>query len=347
MAVSSSAIGLAQPLWLLALLVPALLWWLPQARRSRAERERLARYADPHLLPHLLTEGRAEGRLRRRLLLWTLLWSLGVLAMAGPRWGYREMHLHRPGDNLVILLDLSASMMATDVKPSRLARARQEIEDLLARNPGLRVGLVAFASVSHVVAPVTEDADTIRHLLPSISPELLRWQGSRLSAALEAARRLLSGQPPDGSRALVVVTDGDLTEPGLEQQMRELRDQGVLIHLLGVGTLEGAPVPGPDGATLKAKDDQPVTSRLDEKRLQLLAEAGGGIYQRADYRDADSEALMEAILAHASPEATQERTVRVWNERYDLILAMMMFLFLQWFRSLGPLRPPGRAARGG
>ncbi|MCP4041461.1 MAG: VWA domain-containing protein, partial [Gammaproteobacteria bacterium] len=214
----------SEPLWLLALFAPLLLWWWPQAKKSIADLQRLERYAERHLLPHLLKGTLSLGRSRRRLILWSLLWVLGVVAMAGPRLGFTEVGLYTPGTNLVILLDLSRSMDAADVKPSRLVRARQEVEDLLDRNPGLRIGLIAFASVSHVVAPITEDGDTLRHLLPSISTDLAQWKGSRLSSALERARRLISGQPKDSSHALLLISDGDFSEPGLEKQMRFLRD---------------------------------------------------------------------------------------------------------------------------
>ncbi len=322
----------AQPLWLWALLAPLALWWWPQAKQSLANRQRLERYADRHLLPHVVLGGDNAGKTRRRLLLWTALWGLGVLAMAGPRLGYTDVSVYRPGTNLVILFDLSGSMRTADVKPSRLARARQEVEDMLDRNPGIRIGLIGFASVAHVIAPITEDDETLRNLLPSLSTELVRWQGSRLSGALERARRLLSGQAPDSSNAVLLISDGDFAEPGLEEQVGTMEKAGIHLYVLGVGTPEGGRVPLSDGGWLRDAEGQEVVSHLDERGLSALARAGGGLYVRADYRDDDTRKLLERISAGGRPQALEKGSRRIWNERFYVPVVVMMLLLLGWFR---------------
>ncbi len=328
----------AQPIWLWALLVPLLVWLWPRRNKSFSQQARLQRYADAHLLPHLILAGPSQTRFRRWLSLWSLLWCLGVVAMAGPRLGYSDVDLYRPGTNLVILLDLSRSMQVADVKPTRLARARQEIEDLLDSSRGMRVGLIAFASVAHVVAPITEDSDTLRNLLPSISTELVRWQGSRLSQALEKARRLLGGQPKDSAHAVLLISDGDFPEPGLQRHVALLHSEGIPVHVLGVGTLEGGPVPGEDGGWVRGNNGRPVISRLDEQGLQRLAEAGGGLYRRADFRDQDTRNMLERVMAEGRPTADREGTQRVWNERYHLLVLLMLAGLLWWYRQAGSAR---------
>ena len=328
----------SHPVWLWALLVPFILWFLPRRGQAHAQQARLERYADPHLLPHLLLGGPSQARFRRWLKLWSLLWSLGALAMAGPRLGYTEVDLYRPGTNLLILLDLSRSMQVSDVKPSRLARARQEIEDLLDRSSGMRVGLIAFASVAHLVAPITEDADTLRNLLPSISTDLVRWQGSRLSQALEKARKLLAGQPEDSSYALLLLSDGDFAEPALRRHVALLRSEGIPLHVMGIGTLEGGPVPAEEGGWVRGKSGQPVMSVLDERGLEDLAKAGGGLYRRADFRENDTLAFLERVAEQGRPRAEQEDTQRVWNERYHLLVLAMLILLLWWYRQSGAVR---------
>ena len=145
------------PWWLLALLLilPVGVW----LRRTTAlgKLSRLKLYADPHLLPHLTGSRELQPTERwRRFTLWSVLWAALVIAMAGPRWDFTRVQLFSPGADLIILLDISRSMEVTDVQPSRLTRARQEIEDLVNQNNGkIRLGLIAFASVAHVLAPVT------------------------------------------------------------------------------------------------------------------------------------------------------------------------------------------------
>jgi Ca-activated chloride channel family protein len=331
MSAETAAFEFAQPLWLWALLIPPLLWWWPQSRRTRKHHERLARYADQHLLPHLLLGDIAPGQARRRMMMWSLLWALGVLAMAGPRWDYTTVNLYQPGTNLVILMDLSRSMDVTDVKPSRLARARQEIEDLLRTNKGIRVGLIGFASVAHVVSPITEDAGTLRNLLPSLSTDLVQMHGSRVQIALERARRLLSGQPPNGVYSLLLVTDGDFEAPELEAQARELREQGYRLHVLGVGTPQGGYVPAPGGGWVQERG-QTVISRLNEALLGRIAEAGGGSYHRADFLEDDTRSILDRLESEGRPQALEERAHRIWNERYYLLVAVMMLLMLGWYR---------------
>jgi len=322
----------SEPLWLWALVAPMLLWMIPRMRRSEGDDARVSAYADAHLLPHLLVprQDRRPSQ-RRRFLWWTLLWIPAVLAMSGPRWDFTDIAVRRPGVNVVILLDLSRSMDVVDERPSRLARARQEIEDLLDSNEGVKVGLVAFASIAHVVAPLTEDSENLRHLLQTLSTDMVKFPGSRLSQGFARAQSLLAGQPRDEPGAVLVISDGDFAEEGLDVEAGVLRDAGIRIHVLGIGTPEGGPVPLPP--ELWAGNRGPVVSKLEETRLKALAEAGGGLYVRADYRDADSSALWERILGDADPVVSDtDLAKRVWNERFPLLAALAMVVLLMWFR---------------
>lgn len=341
----SGGFHFSEPLWLWVLLLPLLLWMIPRMRHSESDASRLSAYADVHLLPHLLL-GERERRpsQRRRFLWWALLWVLAVLAMAGPRWDFTDVAVARPGINLVILLDLSRSMDVMDERPSRLARARQEIEDLLDRDTGAKVGLVAFASVAHVVAPITEDTDTLRHLLPSLSTDLVRFPGSRLSQGFARAQRLLEGQPKGEPGAFLVISDGDFPEENLLAQAEALRDLGIRIHVLGIGTEAGGPVPVPAVAGRGFNAPGTVVSKLEEEKLQAIAAAGGGLYRRADFREADTAAIWDRVLADAEPAAAESEIARrVWNERYPWVVALAMIVLLVWFRRGAEVR---RAAHG-
>ena len=186
--------------------------------------------------------------------------------------------------------------------------------------------------MSYVISPVTEDFDTVRHVLPAVSTDLVHWQGSRPSAAFDRARRLLMGQPQENSHALLLISDGDFAEPGLEEYAALLERSGVRLYVLGVGTPAGGKVPALDGGWLHGADGEVVISRLEEARLKALAEAGGGIYWKADYRDTDVLALLRRLADVHQPQ-TGAMTQRIWNERFPLPVGLMLVLLLLRFRS--------------
>ena len=331
-----TAFHFSEPTWLWALLlcIPVA-GWLLLFRHLAGGNDRIQNYADSHLLPHLLGRSTASARTQwKRYARWTGLWTLLVLAMAGPRWGFTDVQLFRTGTNLLILLDISQSMQVTDVRPSRLARGRQEIEDLLNQNRGIRVGLIGFASVAHVVSPVTEDMRGIHRLLSALDTSLVRLQGSRLMFALERAEELLAGQPEESINSLLIITDGDLEEQGLEQRLKDLAGAGIRVHVLGVGTLEGDAVPGPgrDNLWIMNRAGLPVTSVLNEPLLQSLARAGNGLYQRADYRERDTGKILAEVKAQALPGVDRDERTRVWNEHFYWFAGLALVLLIPLFR---------------
>jgi Ca-activated chloride channel homolog len=331
-----TAFHFSEPAWLWALLlcIPVAAWLL-LSRRFAGSNDRIMRYADAHLLPHLLGRSAASSRTQwRRYARWTALWAFLVLAMAGPRWDFTDVQLFRPGTNLLILMDISRSMMVEDVRPTRLARARQEVEDLLNQNRGIRVGLIGFASVAHVVSPVTEDMNGIHRVLSALDTSLVRLQGSRLMFALERAEQLIAGQPAESVNSLLIITDGDFEEPGLEERLQELAAAGIRVHFLGVGTPEGGTVPG-DGrnnAMIMNRTGQPVISALNEALLQSLAKAGNGLYQRADYRERDTEKILAEVKAQALPGEKRNERTRIWNERFYWFVGLALVLLVPLFR---------------
>lgn len=332
------AFHFSEPGWLWAslLCLPVALW-LVWSRHLSRRNERLRNYADSHLLPHLMGRSEVSALTQwRRYLHWVLLWLLLVIAMAGPRWDFTDVQLFRPGTNLVVLFDISRSMNVTDVKPTRLVRAQQELADLLERNRGIRIGVIGFASVAHVVAPVTEDMKSIRRVLPVLDSELVQLQGSRLVHALDRADELLAGQPADSVGSLLVITDGDFDEPDLIRRLQELAAKDVRVHVLGVGTPEGDVVPGMDEPWLKNRPGQTVISALNESLLKSMASAGRGVYQRADYRQDDTDRILEEVKAQALPSDAAEERTRVWNERFYWLAGLALLLLLPLFRRTLP-----------
>lgn len=325
----------SQPLWLLALLViPLVLGWLwlssPIRRRGQEDQ-----YADAHLLPLLIGINQANStRSRRPLSVWALAWTLLVLAMAGPRWDYHQIRAFQPAADMVILLDISASMNIKDVRPSRLIRARQEIQDLVRLNPGIRLGLIAFASIAHVATPITEDGDSLLRQLPGLTTDLVRLQGSNLGNALKLAASLLDAQGKESSHHILLLSDGDFEEPELEQKISKLKEQDIRLHVLALGTDGGGPVP-----YMTAPGGKAIVSRLNEQAMQKLAETGGGVYQLADYRDQDSQQVLDAVMAQAELRQDPGTPAHIWNERFywPLLPAMIILLLLTGRKTGGRL----------
>lgn len=323
----------AEPGWFWGLLaLPPVAWWLWRTA-ARAAKGPVHRYADPHLLPYL-SGSRALKTSERwgRYFAWAGLWLLLLTAMAGPRWNFEDVRLFQPGDNLLILLDISRSMETADVAPSRIGRARQEIQDLIMQNRRLRLGLIAFASVPHVISPVSEDSQAILLALPALSTDLARLQGSRLHAAFDRAEILLDALPEDSARSLLLISDGDFDEPDLTDRARALAERGIRLLVLGIGSPSGGDVPGLPGRPLFDPSGQPVRSILDQDQLRALAEAGGGLYQLADYRDDDTQAILDAAAVSRLPAQAGDERTRIWNERFYLPVLLLAALLLPRFK---------------
>ncbi len=322
----------SSPGWLgLLLLIPLVGIWLKHSR-NHSGIAGIDATPTSHLLPHLSGSHSIDGSGQwRTFTLWVLLWSLLVIALAGPRWDYTRISLFTPGANLIILLDISRSMSVADVAPSRLARARQEIEDLIDNNSRLRIGLIAFASAAHVLTPITEDTHSLRKLLPAISGDLVRLKGSRLSEALIRARTLLAGQPKESLNSILLISDGDFADSRLEAEISTLIKEGVALHILGIGTNVGGPVPGELERFVLDEKGRVIESKLDELGLEELAKRTGGSYQTANYRADDSAKILQLAAAEGAQKETKA-TTKVWNERFFWLLIPALLILLPRFR---------------
>jgi Ca-activated chloride channel family protein len=266
--------------WLLLLLPYAFLEWRALARADHSVKALLGRAPLPGLLAQL-----RPGR--RELALVLRLGALALLAVgaAGPQWGREAVRRQSHGSDLVFVLDVSASMEARDVPPSRLEEARREAAALLARVPGSRVGVVAFAGDAVRLCPLTLDQAAVRLTLETIGPGTVSEPGSDLGRALRAGLKLLAKGRRE-EQAMVVWTDGEDLEGRAREALAELRREGLRVHVVGVGTAAGDVIPLGDmaGVTLDVKRDengQVVRSRLDEPLLRELARGTGGDYFRA------------------------------------------------------------------
>lgn len=282
-----------RPAWLLAL--PPLLLLIIWLARNRLRSRSWQAVCDPELLPHLLL-GRSVRRANWPL--WLLLAGLllTVVALAGPVWQQRPLPLFRQQSALVILFDLSRSMQADDLQPSRFLRARLKIEDLLRQRREGQTALIVFAADAFTVTPLTEDRHTIEALLKSLDPGIMPEQGSAPDRAIERGLDLMQ-QAGLTSGRLLLVTDED--RPQLAMDAAEaLAEQGFELAVLGVGSAAGAPVPLAGGGFLKNSQGDLVVPKLDTSGLRMLASAGGGSYRTISVDDSDLRTLLNGREEH-------------------------------------------------
>jgi len=276
------------------------------------------------------------------------------VALAQPQCGTRTELSRRYGADLVVVLDVSRSMEARDVRPSRLERARLEIGALLDRLKGDRVGVVVFAGEAFVQCPLTTDYDAARLFLRAVGPDAVPQQGTAVANALLGAKELLEAAER-GARGKVVllVSDGEDQEGGAEEAARALADDGVRLFVLAAGTAAGAPIPLADasGAVKGYKKDragETVVTRRDDAVLARLAAAGGG--EVFDLTSPDrGTAAFAAALSRLEKTELEGKTVVTWTERYAAF-ALAAFALLLGAVLVPEARPaggaPGRAAEG-
>ncbi len=334
-----------QPLWLLALAPLALLVW--RLRHATTGDNPWVRIVDARLQALLLT-----GQTHRPsyFLLWLLGlgWLLTVLALANPVWEKQPRPLFQTSTARVIVLDLSRSMLNRDLKPSRLARARFRIEDILARNEEGQTGLVVFAGDAFTVTPLTRDVDTIRALLTSLDPELMPVQGSRADLGLQKAGKLLQ-QSGLGSGRILLLADG-VSDDRASKVAARLYDRGYRVSVLGIGTQKPEPLTNARGQLLRTRDGQLILPALETQALQAIAMAGGGRYH-------DFSSDITALLAGNQAPDTENPTAsdlqgQDWQSRGPWLVILLLPLAALAFRRgwllslvllVGVLSPP-RAA---
>lgn len=321
---SWAAFHFAEPAWFWLLLWPLLLaFWRPPRQRRTAQR--LQRYAQPHLLPFLLAPQAMPRWGRNYPLRWWLSWLLLIMALAGPRWDQLEVPVWQNHANLVILLDISSSMDLPDPQRSRLEQAKAEINTLLAYSQGLRAGLVAFASVALPIAPLSEDTHALREQLEVLDGQMLNWRGSRVELALARTQRLFLGQQPGSSRHIWLLSDGDFANLEHLDQARVLAEQGIQLHVTGVGTARGTLLPIAD------RQGRAIRSQLDAAGLQALAQAGGGSYTEADGSGRAALSL-RSHLARSTTQQLRAGSQLAWYERFYLLLMLVLLLLLPSWR---------------
>ena len=333
----------ADRMWLLALWgVPALalvLVWAGARRRAR-----LQRLAEAGLLPRLTREVSSVRRTWAALLLLAGVAAL-ALAAARPQFGSRVQAIKRRGIDLVVALDASNSMLAEDFKPNRLARARRELAELMPRLKGDRVGLVVFGAKAVPLAPLTLDYSAVALLLNSVTTETVPEQGTSLSEAIRVSLREFV-QKETKYKALLLLTDGEDHEGGLDEAVAAAKHAGVRIFAVGIGGAAGEPIPMRDAhgnptGFKRDENGQMVLTRLDEEPLRRMARDTGGQYFHATQGSLELDRVAAAIDNQEKKELESGLMTQYQEQFQWFALAAFALLLLQWL--LGERRTEARA----
>lgn len=313
----------AEPIYLYALLalplIAALHYWTSYIRRRR-----LQRFGDKELVMALMP---MHSSLRLEVKFWLRMAALALLCftLARPQYGTRVETDRRQGIEAIICLDVSRSMLARDVTPSRLDKAKMLISSMVDNMNDDKLGLIIFAGDAFTQLPITSDYVSAKMFLDHISPDLIEVQGTDLSNALDLAMH--SFTPTEGvAKAIFVITDGEDHEGGAEEKAKEAAEQGYNIFILGVGLPDGAPVPLTDGGNDYISDEtgRPVVSKLNVDMCQRLAAAGNGAYIYVD----NSSSAQTALGKHLDHLQKSEVESTVYNEHDEQFIAVAALAFL-------------------
>lgn len=281
---------------------------------SRFQKRQLQKWGDQLLLNRLMPDFSAS-RTFVKFVLWIVAFGIMILALARPQFGTKMAEVKRKGIEMIIALDVSNSMMAEDIQPSRLENAKMAISKLVDRLENDKIGLIVFAGDAYIQMPVTTDYQAAKLFLNSINTQIVPRQGTAIGSAIHLAMRSFTPNS-EKSRAIVIITDGENHEEDAVEAAKEAAAAGIIIHTIGIGSVQGVPIPVSSAGNQKdyRKDEngQVIISKLNEELLRQIAEAGGGTYVRATA----SRTGLTTILDEMNKMEKQDIQMKVYSE-YD------------------------------
>jgi len=317
-----------RPYWFFALIPLGLIVWRLSRQLYRAENWRAA--CDEHLLQHLITQNNIKQSFTPFLLV-ALAWLLTIIALAGPTWSRLPQPVYQSQNARIILLDLNQSMFAQDIKPNRLARTKYKLLDMLKQLDDGQTGLIAFTSEPYVVSPLTQDTRTIASMVPVLTPNIMPVQGSNISAALEKAADLFK-QANIREGQIFLMTDSTPDQQD-EQVATKLAREGYETSVLGIGTVQGAPIPKQQGGFVTSGNGQTSIAKLNVVALQSLAESGDGRYATFTNSNQDlSYILKPALVQHLSNAKKTKAVADIWRDEGRWLILLILPLALLAFR---------------
>lgn len=309
-------------LWML-LIIPILV--LMRFIVWRKRKRNLRKFGDPSLLKEMMPD---VSKYRPTIKLCLLLSAITILIfmIARPQVGSKISHEKREGIEVLIALDISNSMMAQDVIPSRLEKSKLLIEDLVDHFTNDKVGLVVFAGDAFVQLPITNDYVSAKMFLQNINPSLITTQGTDLARAISLSQSCFTQREHIG-RAIIVITDGEDHEGGALEAAREAYKKGINVFILGVGTSKGAPIPNGNGGYLKDNSGQTVLSALNEQMCQQVAKAGNGVYIHVD-NTSDAQEKLNKEFSKLQSGTSDTVVYSEYNEQFQIFGIILLLLLI-------------------
>ena len=309
-------------LWML-LIIPILV--LMRFIVWRKRKRNLRKFGDSSLLKEMMPD---VSKYRPTIKFCLLLSAITILIfmIARPQVGSKISHEKREGIEVLIALDISNSMMAQDVIPSRLEKSKLLIEDLVDHFTNDKVGLVVFAGDAFVQLPITNDYVSAKMFLQNINPSLITTQGTDLARAISLSQSCFTQREHIG-RAIIVITDGEDHEGGALEAAREAYKKGINVFILGVGTSKGAPIPDGNGGYLKDNSGQTVLSALNEQMCQQVAKAGNGVYIHVD-NTSDAQERLNKELSKLQSGISDTVVYSEYNEQFQIFGIILLLLLI-------------------
>lgn len=309
-------------LWML-LIIPILV--LVRFIVWQKRKHNLRKFGDPSLLKEMMPD---VSKYRPTIKFCLLLSAITILIfmIARPQVGSKISHEKREGIEVLIALDISNSMLAQDVIPSRLEKSKLLIEDLVDHFTNDKVGLVVFAGDAFVQLPITNDYVSAKMFLQNINPSLITTQGTDLARAISLSQSCFTQREHIG-RAIIVITDGEDHEGGALEAAREAYKKGINVFILGVGTSKGAPIPDGNGGYLKDNSGQTILSALNEQMCQQVAKAGNGVYIHVD-NTSDAQEKLNKELSKLQSGISDTVVYSEYNEQFQIFGIILLLLLI-------------------
>lgn len=316
-----------------------MLWWLitipvfviAYIIYTKNKLRQLSDFGDPELIAQLMPDASRSRPIWKFCLLIVALILL-IIAAARPQYGQKEKLVKRQGIEVMVALDISNSMLAEDVAPNRLDRAKQMLSKMIDNMVDDKVGLVVFAGDAFTQLPITCDYVSAKMFLQTITPSLIQTQGTAIGTALQTAITSFGTQESKVGRAIILITDGENHEDDAIAAAKKAQELGIQVFVIGIGKPEGSPIPKPGtNDYFKDRSGQVVVSKLNEDMCQQIAQAGNGIYVRCDNTNTAMRALQQELDRIATAEL--ETTVYAdYNEQYQsFVLIALLLLLIEFF----------------